>query len=206
MMPEVTACGRSFRTAEDYRDHLPCQMCEPSKTMATACSHMLGMSSNTVCDHPSHCACKQLGCGGGPGAITYPPLSIKAVQEVADDQEWLRRIISEAGGSQLTGDPDFDEVLRECVEIMATKGSDYMAGTADRLHNFRQAAEELGISMREVVYVYMWKHLASIRTYCRTGEVKSEGLRSHITDVINYLLLLYKVEQDVRRQQLHTEG
>lgn len=161
----MTACGQLFRTAEDYRDHLPCHICERWGDKV--------------------------------------PLSIKAVQCIEDDGEAIRRIMGEK--DRLTGDVDFDAVLRECIEIMATKGSDYMAGTTDRLHNFRQAAEELGISMREVVYVYMWKHLASIRTYCRTGEVKSEGLKSHVTDVINYLLLLYKVEQDIRRQQLHTE-
>jgi hypothetical protein len=97
---------------------------------------------------------------------------------------------------KMTGDDDFDDVLRRCIDIMSTKGVDYKGGSEDRLNNFRQAAIDLGITMREVAYIYMWKHLAAIKSYCRTGEVKAEGLREHICDTINYLLILDKIEKD----------
>lgn len=101
----------------------------------------------------------------------------------------------------LTGDQDIDRVIAECIQIMSSKGHDYMAGTTDRLYNFRQAAADLGITMREVAYIYMWKHLSAIRSYCRTGEMKAEGVLSRITDAINYLLLLYKISLEEEKKE-----
>lgn len=94
----------------------------------------------------------------------------------------------------LTGEPVFDDVLRECIEVMRTKGADYAEGSTDRLSNFRRAGQDLGLSMREVLHVYLWKHLAAVRRYCATGELASETLRGRIVDVINYMLILALID------------
>lgn len=95
--------------------------------------------------------------------------------------------------SKLTGDRVFDSILEECIKVMSTKGVDYAAGSADRLYNFREAARDLGLPMEQVLYIYLWKHLTSIKRFCKNGVVESETIESRIVDAINYLLILAKI-------------
>lgn len=102
-----------------------------------------------------------------------------------------------------TGDGDFDDILRECMQVMNTKGVDYAAGSEDRLYNFRQAAADLDTSMEVVLYTYLWKHLSAIRRHCRGEDLRSESLRDRIVDAINYLLILYKIDREGKNSKLH---
>lgn len=102
---------------------------------------------------------------------------------------------------KLTGDPDFDEMLARCIETMDTKGQEYTAGSKDRLANFKGVAADVDMPMEKVWYTFFNKHLRAIQSYIKNGcEVKSnEGIDGRIMDCIVYLLLFYKMTNEIGR-------
>ncbi len=101
---------------------------------------------------------------------------------------------------KLTGDPDMDAMLERCLRILKVKGDDYTVGRgdADRLHNFRTAAEFLGLSMEEVWAVYAYKHMSAIFAFIK-GKTESEPIEERIADVVNYMLLLARIVAEGKR-------
>jgi hypothetical protein len=129
----------------------------------------------------------------------------KCCQEVKKSTEQFSELTKSMAGFLKTEEPtdnlivdiddeDIKNILRECFETLSDKGTDYSAGTKDRLYNFRRASEEIGLPMRKILYIYLWKHLSAVTKYCNDGELKSESLKGRIVDAINYLLLLYKID------------
>jgi len=80
------------------------------------------------------------------------------------------------------------QLLADCQCVLESKGADY-ASKADRLDNFKQAANDVGLAPLEVWSVYFLKHIAAIKAYLRDGEVQSEPIRQRFIDAINYLIL-----------------
>ena len=72
--------------------------------------------------------------------------------------------------------------------LLVTKGNDY-ACNEDRLSNFKQLAEFLGLSPLQVWAVYTFKHILAISQYVREGQVESEPIEERIADARNYLVL-----------------
>lgn len=94
----------------------------------------------------------------------------------------------------VTGDPDFDEMLQKCCEILGVKGADYTVGSKDRLANFKRAAEMFGITQEQALMVYFYKHTAAVFNYAKSGgQSESEPIEGRIADVINYMLLFWKM-------------
>ena len=77
----------------------------------------------------------------------------------------------------------------ECIAEMAAKGGDY-AEEADVHANFRDDANEAEVPIEKALGFHLNKQYRAVRRYCNGHELKSEGIRSRITDTINYLLLL----------------
>lgn len=94
-----------------------------------------------------------------------------------------------------TCDPDFDAMLQKCIKILEVKGRDYTIGNDDRLHNFRTCGTFTGLSPKEVLGVYLYKHVAAIYAYIN-NKTESEPIEERIADVINYMLLLYKMVRE----------
>ena len=89
----------------------------------------------------------------------------------------------------------FDELrLRLAAEreqIVQEKRPEYTEGKTDVLANFKQVAEELGLSPMEVWYVYFRKHISSIVSYVKNPNIQlSEPIFGRIKDVMNYMELL----------------
>ena len=83
-----------------------------------------------------------------------------------------------------------DELYKECMDIMKTKGQAY-SGLEDKLGNFKRVAKNLAMTPEQVWYVYFSKHLDALSAYLR-GEYKdSEPIVGRIKDLINYLFLYY---------------
>lgn len=94
----------------------------------------------------------------------------------------------------LTGDKDFDEILNKCISILSVKGKDYTIGNDDKLHNFKTAGEFNELSQMQVLGVYFYKHVSAIFAYIKAnGQTESEPIEGRIADVINYMLLFYKM-------------
>ena len=95
----------------------------------------------------------------------------------------------------MTGDKDFDELLNKCMDIMTTKSVDY-AEEGDRLAEFRATSNEMNISMRQTLGVYMNKHFRSIKKWVRGDELKGEPVEEKFMDTIVYCLLGYKMSKE----------
>lgn len=109
---------------------------------------------------------------------------------------------------KLTGDNDFDELLASCVETLKVKGDDYTMGSEDRLHNFKTVGGFCGLTPKEVLGVYFYKHVSAIFSYIKKdGQSESEPIEGRIMDSINYLLLFYKMikEEERRRMSVSAE-
>lgn len=76
--------------------------------------------------------------------------------------------------------------------VWVTKNDDYAerGGDGNALANFDEIAKDVGLPVRVVIWVYMTKHLRSIKAYVRHGDVESEGLWSRFIDIRNYCALM----------------
>ena len=94
----------------------------------------------------------------------------------------------------------FERVAKEFAheehKLLFQKRSDYAAGS-DCLWAFKQMAELTGSTPEQVCMVLLGKHFTSISNQINRGNVtwawsdgRAEGLKQHISDARNYLLLL----------------
>lgn len=95
---------------------------------------------------------------------------------------------------------EFDELLQSnyeaVLELCRTKGADY-ARDYDRLSNFKEQANKLGLTPYQVWGVYANKHWDAISAYVRNGgKVESEPIESRVHDLILYSFLLLGLIQD----------
>lgn len=82
--------------------------------------------------------------------------------------------------------------------IRKTKGIEY-AGEEDTLADFKEIAEEVGISPLQVWAVYVKKHERAIDSFIKMGGRKtlSEGIDSRVLDVVVYHALLLGLIEDL---------
>lgn len=82
-----------------------------------------------------------------------------------------------------------DDTFAEIHRLNGSKGKEY-ASDANALANLYNRAEQAGISPEKVWAIYFGKHVDSIYSYIRTGQVFSEPIEGRIHDAILYLILL----------------
>lgn len=87
-----------------------------------------------------------------------------------------------------------DDTFQACRQLLCVKGGEY-AGSEDRLGNFKRGANDTGCTPQQVLWVYLSKHLDSIKTFIRddaanASRERSEPITGRIDDAINYLVLL----------------
>jgi hypothetical protein len=122
----------------------------------------------------------------------------KTAEELVIDKLRARGWLVKEPGSALavTGDADFDEIINRCIEVLESKGRDYTIGNENRLHNFDTTSEVIEMPPMKVLFVFLYKPIAAIFAYIKNnGQHESEPIRERIVDVINYLLLLWKMIQ-----------
>ena len=102
-----------------------------------------------------------------------------------------------------TGFRDIDRFLYDTFEVMRKKGHDYRQGNdADLLHNFRTVANSVGTPMEKVWFTYFYKHYSALVTFIKEGgQQESEPIEARITDLIVYLVLFWKMVQEIRAQR-----
>lgn len=95
----------------------------------------------------------------------------------------------------------FDEIMtrnyEEIRKLCVTKGADYAKDT-DRLSNFKDNANQLGLTPKQVWAVYAAKHWNAICSYIKNGQVESEPIESRLHDLILYSFLLLGLIEDER--------
>lgn len=108
----------------------------------------------------------------------------------------------------IAADVDFGHMILLCDDLLTRKGHDYTQGAEGdrgRLKNFYTASERLGLTPRQVLSVYLHKHLTGIETFLQYGKVESEAIEGRIADTINYLLLLHKMNRYEERESRKKE-
>lgn len=80
-------------------------------------------------------------------------------------------------------------LLDQSAGLLVSKGAEY-AGLEDRLANFKRGAVDTGASPEQVCWIYLSKHLDSLKTFIRTGKQGSEPIQGRIADAMNYIILL----------------
>ena len=100
----------------------------------------------------------------------------------------------------------FSEICESCIKILEDKGQDYSDADNDRLSNFKEVGNLLGVSAKEVWAVYFLKHIFAILTWASGKELQSESLRGRVEDAINYLVLGYALWIEENEQNIKQEG
>lgn len=89
----------------------------------------------------------------------------------------------------------FNHVIDSSERVLIAKAAEY--ATADRLHNFKQAAHLQGQTPREALGGFMVKHTVSIYDMINSGDSYPDELWDEkIGDHINYLILLRALVED----------
>jgi len=91
-----------------------------------------------------------------------------------------------------------EEFLSKEVELLEWKGGEY-GSYCDRLLNFKEIANFVGLDGTAICLLYLLKHIQSITSSIKNNkhsdkwfwqDEKGEGLKQRIADARNYLLLL----------------
>lgn len=94
----------------------------------------------------------------------------------------------------------FSQHWQEIVKLTNSKGKDY-ASDADRLSNFKDLAEQLGMTPYQIWGVYANKHWLAINAFIRNnGQLESEPIESRVHDIIVYSFLLLGLIQDQNKE------
>ena len=92
-----------------------------------------------------------------------------------------------------------DETTQSRFEMSDAKAQSYTKGSGDRLHNFKELGARLGVAPRQVLSVYLGKHMMALEHWLTTGEESSEGIESTMDDIQNYIDLA----RALRRESLN---
>lgn len=85
--------------------------------------------------------------------------------------------------------------LNNLITLTQTKGEEYARSEDDQLANFRRQANEFGMSMEQVLGIYLNKHLDSIKFHIKNPGVElAEPIEGRIDDAILYLILLKAIK------------
>jgi hypothetical protein len=125
-----------------------------------------------------------------PGCLTEVVRGTPRCIEHSEDQMKVPHI---------QADQDFRDCIEACDRILTTKGHDYTQGSPERLKNFYATGVDFDVPARKVLAIYWDKHINAIKTFLKHGQVESEPIDGRIHDAINYLLLLFKMLQQERR-------
>jgi len=98
-----------------------------------------------------------------------------------------------------------EETLQKCKGIREAKGADYTDGR-DRLSNFKEIAQSLGLTPLQVWAVYFMKGITAILRYANHGVLESEPIDARFQDAINYLLLGQAIVKEAGLEPMHTNG
>ncbi len=102
-----------------------------------------------------------------------------------------------------------ESFLSKEAELLEWKGGEY-GSYCDRLLNFEEIANFVGLKEVDVCFLYLMKHIQSIGLAIKDREYKNkwywndtnnnEGLRQRIADARNYLLLLAACIEEERNE------
>lgn len=95
----------------------------------------------------------------------------------------------------------FKALVKEEADILNRKGAEYASDT-DANANFKKRAEDIGIDPKQILWIFLSKHLDSIKSYVKKGkEISDEPIMGRINDARNYLFLLHCLIEEEKQQK-----
>jgi len=86
--------------------------------------------------------------------------------------------------------------FERCLGILDRKGADYeVAG--DALKEITQLAEQLQITPEQVLWVYMYKHLAALLNWLQRGGRHTDTVFERLCGIANYCALMYVIAAEL---------
>jgi len=156
----------------------------------------------------------------GPAPYNYPPIFPPIPNTIwpGDDSTSGQTVPPDDPNYQLVVDTHdvmspgrMDKLMREFFEHLMKKcqrkNKAYAEtdATADALNNFRQAAEEFGISKLTYAMILQGKHYRAWKTFVRTGEAPDKAFRI-LGDIIVYAFLMYCIGVDEHKWEHEQEA
>lgn len=80
--------------------------------------------------------------------------------------------------------------------MRAAGQKEYARKSLNAFANFERVGDNLGIDKKEVLLVYLLKHIDGICSYVKGHKSQREDVRGRITDVIVYLCLLWGMVEE----------
>ena len=82
-----------------------------------------------------------------------------------------------------------DKFFEDCKQILLKKGADYTVDN-DAFKDLRAVAEEVEVPPLKLLWIFMRKHLSSVKNYIKKGKVESEPIEERLKDIANYCSLI----------------
>ena len=89
-----------------------------------------------------------------------------------------------------------DQIFKEIQETRKEGQKEYARKQNNAFANFERIAYNLSLDKKEVLLVYLLKHIDGICAYVKGHRSQRENVRGRITDVIVYLCLLWGMIED----------
>lgn len=86
-------------------------------------------------------------------------------------------------------------VVKE-INILREAGQKEYAGGSNAFGNFERLAARLDLDRKQILWVYVTKHLDGIESYIKGHKSQREDIRGRINDVMVYLVLLRAMIDD----------
>jgi hypothetical protein len=83
-----------------------------------------------------------------------------------------------------------EQIHEECQNLRGAGQKEYAHRDENAFANFERVAERLGLDPKQVLMVYMEKHLDGIHSFVQGHHSQREDVRGRINDVIVYCCLL----------------
>lgn len=88
-------------------------------------------------------------------------------------------------------------LLDQSEDIAKAKRPGYTGANADVLHNFKEAAAQLGVTPLQAWGIYFYKHISAIMSRAKSASIaQAESIAGRYCDAINYLMLGYALVQE----------
>ena len=89
-----------------------------------------------------------------------------------------------------------NQIFKEIQTVRAAGQKEYARKQNNAFANFERIANNLDLDKKEVLLVYLLKHIDGICAYVKGHKSQREDVRGRITDVIVYLCLLWGMVEE----------